>query len=30
VLGLGFEFDRRREPYELFFDEERLRGSAGR
>jgi hypothetical protein len=27
--ALGLEFDMRREPYRLFFDEVKLRGSAG-
>jgi hypothetical protein len=29
AFGLEFEFDTRREPYRLLFDEEKLRGSAG-
>jgi hypothetical protein len=29
ALGLGFECDRRREPYELLLDEVQLRESAG-
>jgi hypothetical protein len=27
--ALGFDFNKRREPYQLLFGEEKLRGSAG-